>query len=246
MKKLLFLLILSAFCLATVRAQEADRNSMSNVDQSAEFPGGRKAMLKFFAENVVYPEEALKQDIQGCVRISATIDKDGSVKNVEVAESVHPLLDAEAVRVVKQMPKWNPEMMDGKPMSVCQTIPVVFKTDSALMVNQFVLERGDKLPEFPGGLNACLKFISVNLKYPAEAARRKIYGRVVVNFVVGIDGSITNVNVAKSVHYMLAEEAIRVVKKMPKWNPGIMNGKPVRVKFSLPITFRLPASLSAR
>ncbi len=189
MKKLLILLIYSAFCLATVRAQEADRNSMSNVDQSAEFPGGRKA---------------------------------------------------------KQMPKWNPEMMDGKPMSVTQTIPVVFKTDSALMVNQFVLERGDKLPEFPGGLNACLKFISANLKYPAEAARRKIYGRVVVNFVVGIDGSITNVNVAKSVHYMLAEEAIRVVKKMPKWNPGIMNGKPVRVKFSLPITFRIPESLSAR
>ena len=91
-----------------------------------------------------------------------------------------------------------------------------------------------------------MKFISVNLKYPAEAARRKIYGRVVVNFVVGIDGSITNVNVAKSVHYMLAEEAIRVVKKMPKWNPGIMNGKPVRVKFSLPITFRIPESLSAR
>ncbi len=91
MKKLLILLIFSAFCLATVRAQEADRISMSNVDQSAEFPGGRKAMLKFFAENVVYPEEALKQDIQGCVRISATIDKDGSVKNVEVVESVHPL-----------------------------------------------------------------------------------------------------------------------------------------------------------
>ena len=219
MKKLLFLLILSAFSLTTVNAQESDSVSVSNTDQSAEFPGGRKAMLKFFAENVVYPEEALKQDIQ---------------------------LDAEAVRVVKQMPKWNPEMMDGKPMSVTQTIPVVFKTDSALMVNQFVLERGDKLPEFPGGLNACLKFISVNLKYPAEAARRKIYGRVVVNFVVGIDGSITNVNVAKSVHYMLAEEAIRVVKKMPKWNPGIMNGKPVRVKYSLPITFRLPASLSAR
>ncbi|SDG71778.1 hypothetical protein SAMN05216518_1593, partial [Bacteroidales bacterium KHT7] len=62
MKKLLFLLILSAFSLTTVNAQESDSVSVSNTDQSAEFPGGRKAMLKFFAENVVYPEEALKQD----------------------------------------------------------------------------------------------------------------------------------------------------------------------------------------
>ena len=132
MKKLLILLIFSAFCLATVRAQEADRNSMSNVDQSAEFPGGRKAMLKFFAENVVYPEEALKQDIQGCVRISATIDKDGSVKNVEVVESVHPLLDAEAVRVVKQMPKWNPGIMNGKPVRVKFSLPITFRIPESL------------------------------------------------------------------------------------------------------------------
>ena len=239
MKRFLFLLIFSVFCLATVRAQEADRISVSNVDQSAEFPGGRKAMLKFFAENVVYPEEALKQDIQGCVRISATIDKDGSVKNVEVVESVHPLLDAEAVRVVKQMPKWNPEMMDGKPMSVTQTIPVTFKIPNPVNfgVNEHTVNDLDSKPEFPGGIEASKKYIAENLIYPEEAKRQGIRGRVLVVTGIDRDGTVKVLGIEKSVHPLLDEEAKRVISSMPKWKPGIKDGKPMRLKTTIPVNF---------
>ena len=104
----------------------------------------------------------------------------------------------------------------------------------------------DQMPSYPGGYGKMLTYLKENVKYPKEAAKRKIQGRVIVDFVVNKDGSITDVNVVKPVHYLLDEEAVRVVKTMPKWNPGILDGKPVRVKYSLPITFRIPESLSAR
>lgn len=84
-----------------------------------------------------------------------------------------------------------------------------------------------------------MKFISENVKYPKEAEEKGLQGRVVVRYVIEKDGSISEVEIAKSVNEYLDAEAIRVVNAMPKWIPGKQKGEPVRVKFTIPITFRL-------
>ena len=84
-----------------------------------------------------------------------------------------------------------------------------------------------------------MKFISENVKYPKEAEEKGLQGRVVVRYIIEKDGSISEVEIAKSVNEYLDAEAIRVVNAMPKWIPGKQKGEPVRVKFTLPITFRL-------
>ena len=96
------------------------------------------------------------------------------------------------------------------------------------------------MPEFPGGVEAMYKWLAEHLKYPAEAAKKKVQGRVMVQFVVEKDGTITQAEVKRSPDDLLSEEALRVVQLMPKWTPGKVGGKPVRTVFNLPISFRLP------
>ena len=94
-------------------------------------------------------------------------------------------------------------------------------------------------PEFPGGMGELMKYLQKNIKYPPVCQDQGIQGRVVVQFVVNSDGSIVDPVVIKSVNPHLDKEALRVVSTMPKWSPGKQRGKPVRVRFTLPVTFRL-------
>lgn len=94
-------------------------------------------------------------------------------------------------------------------------------------------------PEFPGGNAAMMKFLSDNIKYPVIAQENGIQGRVICNFVVEKDGSITDVQVVRGVDPSLDREAVRVIEQMPTWTPGKQRGKAVRVRFTLPVVFRL-------
>ena len=95
------------------------------------------------------------------------------------------------------------------------------------------------MPSFPGGMAALMAYLQKSIKYPPVAEENGIQGRVVCTFVVERDGSVTDVRVAKSVDPSLDKEAVRVVSAMPKWIPGKQNGQSVRVKYTLPVTFRL-------
>ena len=97
----------------------------------------------------------------------------------------------------------------------------------------------EQMPMFPGGDAALMGYLRDNMHYPTVAAENGVQGRVVVGFVVERDGSITDVNVLRSVDPSLDREAMRVVKAMPKWTPGKQNGSAVRVKYQVPVTFRL-------
>ena len=94
-------------------------------------------------------------------------------------------------------------------------------------------------PQFPGGVVEWMKFLSANMKYPAEAKEKKQEGRVIVQFIVEKDGSITNAKVVRGVSPLLDQEALRVVGIMPKWNPATQRGQAVRVQYTLPVMFSL-------
>ena len=100
----------------------------------------------------------------------------------------------------------------------------------------------EKMPEFPGGMSEMMRFVSDNIRYPKDAMEAKKEGRALVEFVIETDGSITDVSVVKEVYPSIDAEAIRVVKSMPKWTPGEQDGEKVRVKFTMPIAFKLQGS----
>lgn len=105
--------------------------------------------------------------------------------------------------------------------------------------NDMVFDVVEVMPQFPGGQIAMLQYLMKNIKYPEQAMKEGIQGRVTVRFIVEKDGSISDVKPVLSVHPLLNKEAVRVVESMPKWSPGKHNGKPVRVRFNLPVMFKL-------
>lgn len=111
--------------------------------------------------------------------------------------------------------------------------------NTSLDKEELVFQVVEEMPSYPGGMNECLKFLASNIKYPVDAHKAGIQGRVIAQFVVKSDGSIDQVEIVRSISPSLDNEAIRVVKMMPKWIPGKQRGKTVNVKYTLPISFKL-------
>ena len=97
----------------------------------------------------------------------------------------------------------------------------------------------EDLPQFPGGAVEFMKWLTKNLKYPATAQQRKVQGRVVAQFIVNTDGSVSDIQVVERLSAECDREALRVLRMMPKWQPGLMNAKPCRTKVCIPIVFKL-------
>ena len=95
------------------------------------------------------------------------------------------------------------------------------------------------MPEFPGGTVALMKYLSDYVRYPNEALKDAIEGRVIANFIVNGDGSISDITIVRSLHPLLDAEEVRVINAMPKWSPATQRGKPVGIRFTLPVSFSL-------
>lgn len=126
------------------------------------------------------------------------------------------------------------------PLVGCGYYPPDCPTYDTVKTNSdFVLQFAEIMPEFPGGSQSMLEFINNNLNYPDLAKENNIEGKVYLKFVVRSTGEIDNIQIARGVHKVLDTAAIELVKKMPRWNPGVQNGKTVPVYFILPVVFRL-------
>lgn len=126
----------------------------------------------------------------------------------------------------------------GQAMEIKYVAPTVEEEEDP--EEQTIFEVVEQMPEFPnGGMAGLMQFLSKNIKYPTIAQENGIQGRVTVQFVVNKDGSIVDAKVLRGVDPYLDKEALRVVNSMPKWKPGMQRGKPVRVKYTVPVMFRL-------
>lgn len=152
-----------------------------------------------------------------------------AVQEVEVLNVVEDDKEVESVEI-------NTE--DDKDVVVEIAPPVEIEEEAE--DEEIVFVKAEKDPEFPGGVQALFKYLSENIKYPVIAQENGIQGQVVCQFTVNKDGSIVDINVVRSSgEPSLDKEAIRVIGSMPKWKPGQQRGKPVRVKYTLPVRFRL-------
>ena len=356
--------------IAQAPANDDPEKVFQVVEVQPEFPGGMKEMMKYLQSNLKYPEAAKAAGAEGKAFVQFVVKADGSISDVQIMRSTgNESLDAEALRVVKAMPKWRPAMNKGEAVNVKFVLPIVYKLPKeangngvymsegnkekllvvsggavydgdindidpatiesieivklpdltpelqeklkqtgkeAVMYINFKKEKSasavgneavftvcEKMTEFPGGQQEMMKFLSANIKYPIDARNAQLQGRLLVQFVVNKEGDIVDAKIAKGGYSFsdkllngataeletlfgdgtkvekldevivvawadgkkdvidtsapekhpavksLEAEALRVVNSMPKWIPGMQDGKPVNVQFMLPIMFKL-------
>ena len=163
-----------------------------------------------------------------------------------VIESESDALVSRVVPAVKAQAAEPLPVVTAAPATAAEPVQAVADAQPKADAPEAVVPDGDdkvydiveQQPEFPGGPSAMAKWLGDNIKYPAEAAKKGIEGRVIVQFVVGSDGTVGNVNIMRGVDPLLDQEAVRVINAMPKWTPGKQDGKVVAVKYTIPVTFR--------
>ena len=202
---------------------------LSALEQKKEAKVERKEVVK--QENV----EKVVEKVKSSVKFTAPeIKKDNEVRPEDEMKSQEEIMSSK-LSVGSFDVKGNDEGGEVlKAKEVIATEPVKPKEEE-----NKVFDVVEQMPSFPGGNAALMNYLSQNIKYPVIAEENGIQGRVIVQFVVGKDGHISDVKVAKSVDPSLDKEAVRVVKGMPKWIPGKQNGQAVTVRYTLPVTFRL-------
>ena len=219
---------------AALEAKEkAWKMSQAILEQVEETPEEDEEIeeQKFEQPEVVVPEEVLATEQ---VTQIAIVDAD-KVKN-EVMDMETQQEDNTARGVVNQEGSDDADKFKAvqEQVVVKEPEPEVQKPKE-----EQIFVAVEQPAEFPGGMAALMRWLNNNMRYPEAAQQNDIQGRVIVNFVVEKDGSIANVKIAKGVDKDLDREALRVVKKMPKWQPGKNNGVAVRSYFNLPVIFRL-------
>ncbi len=257
-----FFLLISFFAFAQNDINEikvADDNNkvyeIYNVEMQPEFKGGRDSLQIFIEHNLVYPTAALKNEVDGKVIVGFIVEKDGKVSHVEVVKNQLPDMDygctGSAIDVIKLLPAFKPGKVNGNNVRVHMTATVIFDSKAyraAKFDKYYDYEKVydiiniDKPASYPGGENALLADITKNLNYPAKSLRENNQGKIIVSFIIDKAGHITEVKVKKGIEGdedRCNDEAVRVVKLLKDFTPGIVNGKPVKMAFQVPIIFKI-------
>lgn len=197
--------------LSALEEPEIKQEEMKRVEPVAPPPPALKSSIKFTAP-------VIKKDTE--------VNEDNEIKSQEELTNTKVAI---SIADVKGNDEANGKDIADLKQVVTQAEPEAEK----------VFDMVEQMPAFPGGQSELMSYLGKNIKYPTIAQENGTQGRVIIQFVVERDGSITDVRIARGVDPYLDKEAVRVVKSMPKWIPGKQNGKAVRVKFTVPVMFRL-------
>ena len=184
---------------------------------------------------MVEPAERLDGDVEYQSPVdTAIIEERRDTAKVRTAKFRKPLTAKESVVTQKTMKQQN----EGS-FEVSGAIDVPETLMAGDIDENIVYDIVEEMPSFPGGSEALFNYLSKSITYPKECEDVCVQGRVIITFIVEKDGSISDAKVVKSIYQPLDEEALRVVKGMPRWIPGKQNGKNLRVKYTIPVSFRL-------
>jgi len=253
--KLFLFILLSTISIFSTAQIETFAFLSSGVDQVPENYGGKEELKRFIDEQLIYPEEELKNKIEGTVTIKFICDEKGKIKQYSIAKGVSKNIDNEAIRLFKLL-LWHPAIKQSETVAYETSINFPFlinKYKKALKIRSkvnanvydlpsdtslFIYEKADKAPAFLHGKDSLLKYIASELEYPQEAKVKSIEGIVGLSFVVEPNGKITNINIEKFLGGGCQEEAIRVMSNTV-WIPAQVNNKNVRCKLNYSIVFKL-------
>lgn len=243
-KAIITIAILAALCIilfyikAGYDAYQAAHAKNENVTEISALNQPKKKEAKVERKVQVEEKKEVVKEVKSSIKFTApVIKKDADVKPEEEMKTQDQIMQTNTAIGALDV-KGNSDQ--GEILKVTQRVetePV--KAEPKPEVENKVFDVVEQMPSFPGGPSALMQYLSSNIKYPVVAQENGVQGRVVVSFVVERDGSITDVQVARSFDPSLDREAQRVVRSMPKWIPGKQNGQAVRVKYNVPVSFRL-------
>ena len=215
-------------------AEAAKRAAMNQAVELSKLEQPKKAEVKQ-KQVKVEPEKVVEQ-VKSSIKFTApVIKKDSEVKPEDELKTQDQIMETKTAIGsfdVKGNDDVNGEVLKAKEV-IAQPEPPKHEEESK------VFDVVEQMPSFPGGASALMEYLHDHVKYPVVAQENGVQGRVVVSFIVEKDGSITDVRVVRSVDPSLDREAARVVSSMPRWTPGKQNGSAVRVKYNVPVMFKL-------
>ena len=197
--------------------------------------------------------QTLPEEYEDILDVKLSINKKGTVTGLKLPKTTSEEIGEVVKTALIDFSGFEPALMEGVPVRTVKDLQLVLTSqglitnlsntgsmsganDTTDLTTYFTVE---EMPEFPGGELALRKTIANNIRYPFYAQEHRIQGKIYVNFVIDVDGFVTEVRVVKGVHPVLDAEAVRVVNSLPKWKPGKQKGKFVRVSYTVPINFVL-------
>lgn len=213
-----------------------------NPEIIAKFTKGEEAFDEWLISRSSSINE-LKSDGEGTdINLNLVVDKAGKINKIAKISTSNPKI-VEAIRsVFLDFSGYTPATVENIPVDSELNLHLMLSKDGLKSFSEKpsdVYLNVEQMPVFPGGLKAMRVFLAMNVKYPREAIQNKIHGKVYINFVVDELGDVTNIKIVKGASRVLDDEAIRVIKLMPKWEPGRMEGKAVKVSYTVPINFNM-------
>ena len=241
-------LVIGLFFRQSVQAQSGNSNPVSVV--KPEFPGGMDSLYNFIYKRLdkyTFSKAELEATHDRVLFLLFEVKKDGSVvpaKNV----------DEDLNRIVRQMPKWKPGAIEGVAIDMDYSLPLGFRfrnkdyqwgdaiPQSLWASTDYIYKTSevDVAPEFPGGLFTLLVYIQEIMEHPLVNVGNELLGRAIVRMVVRKDGSLDNIEIVRSVGSVWDNKILRFVKDMPRWKPGMKDGKVVDTECLVSISLKLP------
>ncbi|UYZ61995.1 energy transducer TonB [Hymenobacter weizhouensis] len=231
------------------------------VQTPPEYAEGQYALQQYLRR----PTPATDGPVRGIVQVSAVVQPDGRLTDVFVVRGLSAGCNAEALRLVKAMPRWRPARSNNQPVAARTSLVFGFEPAGATVtvrqpggdlvgLGQPVVEEVvenkaymyvEQMPVFPGGQERLIQYIQASLRYPAEAVANKVEDKVFVKFIVGPDGKVVKPEIVKGIGAGCDEEVLRVVRDLPVWEPGKQNGRQVSVYYTVPVNFSLQTTPGA-
>ncbi len=253
----IFALVFLVFFIKVVYAQtdklEIDTNMVYfNVDQEPQYPGGEEKFEKYISDYTNYPKEAIAKKEMGAVAVSFIIERDGSISHDSAYSlgKATPALVREALRIIQLMPKWNSGVKNDKPVRSEKYLYIKFSLygDNPANIDTNIIKPSIYIAhirnaEFPGGEKGRFDFLRENIRMPESLLLKDASGVVYLKFRIRKDGSVTDMVVLKGFTNDCDKEALRILKLMPNWVPGNVDGEPIECWFNMPIRFVSPESI---
>ncbi len=207
------------------------------ADQLPQYPKGGNQFYKDLLAKIEFPQNITEEDLIGEFLLSLTIDVNGKITKPHLLKAGDLKVSNDLLQACGKMDiPWMPAVSDSENVEFAYLFPVVFSQKKKKPADN-VLMTADKMPRYSGGEQQLRHDIANRILYPSTAQRNGIQGKVYVSFIVDVDGSLSNIRIARAVHPLLDQEAKRVVKTLLPWIPGEKDGKRVCVSYTVPINF---------